>query len=280
MIRISGYIISLLLSLYGIDVIAKHDTHTFYTSGGSREDGGDIAELVSLYSQDKSSAFQDSIEYEDITEMDSLRLIERQDPGYRYIEGEKDTTWFPGIRIGVNIVRPLMVFPVSSRFGIEGVADFNLGTEYFAVVEGGYSKREYNEPDFNIRESGLFLRLGADKNYYTHFNDVVGLGVRLGFSVFDRKAPFAYVESGYWSDYSGHISSEIFFSQWAEVVAVLKTEVFPNIYMGWNIRGRLLLYNPSDKYVKDRYIPGFGPGDTNSSIGFDFYLYYRIPTRK
>jgi hypothetical protein len=182
-----------------------------------------------------------------------------------------------GLRIGFNLVRPLIVFPVPSRFGIEAVADYNIGPDYFAVAEGGFSGRDLNEPTYHLQERGMFFRIGADRNFYNHFNDVIGVGVRLGASIYNRGAPLINVEEGYWGDYSGTLATNTFFRQWAEVVFVIKTEIFSNFFLGWNLRGKILLIDGGDKYLDNRYIPGFGAGTSGSAAGFDFYIYYRIP---
>ncbi len=183
----------------------------------------------------------------------------------------------PGLRIGFNLVRPLMVFPVPSRFGIEGSADYNIGPDYFAVAEAGFSARDLNEPTYHLQERGMFLRIGADRNLYNHFDDVIGVGGRLGVSIYDRGAPLINVEDGYWGDYSGTLATNTFFRQWAEVVFVIKAEIFSNFFLGWTLRGKILLFDGGDKHLDDRYIPGFGAGTSNSAAGFDFYIYYRIP---
>jgi len=187
------------------------------------------------------------------------------------------TGYFPGLRIGVNVSRPIWTFAEPAKFGLEAVADFNMGPEYFVVAESGFSIRDLNEPDYQLKERGMFLRFGADRNFYKQFNDVVGVGARLGFALFTRGAPFISVEPGYWGDYKGSLPEETFFRQWFEVVLVLKTEIFSNVFMGWNLRGKLLLFDKGDKYMSERYIPGFGTGTVNSAAGFDFYIYYRIP---
>jgi hypothetical protein len=188
-----------------------------------------------------------------------------------------DTLMQPGLRIGVNIVRPLMVFPAPSRFGIEAVADYNFSQNYFAVAEGGVSRRSLDEPGYNLIERGVFFRIGADRPLYTYYNDVIAIGGRLGFSTFNRKAPHIIGYDPYWGSFTGSLPVETFFSHWAEVVLALKTEVFTNFFLGWNIRGKMLLAGRNDRHLEERYIPGFGEGNTNTIAGFDFYIYYRIP---
>lgn len=184
-----------------------------------------------------------------------------------------------GLRIGVNLSRPLMTYIEPSRFGLEAMADFNLGYDYFAVAEAGYSYREPEKPSYQLKENGLFIRLGADKNFYEQFNDVVALGARLGFSTYNRSAPTINLHGNYWGGFTGSLPGETFFKQWAEVVLVLKTELFSNFFLGWNLRGKLLLFGKEDRNMNDRYIPGFGSSDVNSTAGFDFYIYYRFPLK-
>jgi hypothetical protein len=195
------------------------------------------------------------------------------------VRAQADAIPSRGLRIGVNLSRPLMIYLEPSIFSMEAMADYNLGPAYFAVAEAGYAFRELDRPDYHLKERGFFMRLGADKNFYSEFNDVVALGARLGFSSFDRSVPFISVDENYWGGYTGSLGGESFFSQWAEVVIVLKTEIFRNIFLGWNLRGKIMLFSPEDKNMNERYIPGFGAGDANSAASFDFYIYYRFPLK-
>ncbi len=183
----------------------------------------------------------------------------------------------PGLRIGLNLVRPLMVFPLPSRFGIESVLDYNISPEYFVVAEAGVSRRSLNEPSYKLIERGAFMRIGADRNLYNHYNDVIAIGARLGFSLYERGAPRIFGEDPYWGSITGSLPPSVFFRQWAEVVLVLKTEIFTNILLGWNMRGKLLLPGRDDSHMAEFYIPGFGESSVNATAGFDFYIYYRIP---
>ena len=184
-----------------------------------------------------------------------------------------------GLRIGVNVVRPLLTYIEPSRFGLEAMADYNIGLDYFAVAEAGYSERSLDKPSYRMEERGMFMRIGADRNFYKQFDDVIGVGARLGFSSFTRSVPFISAEENYWGEFTGSLPDGTFFKQWAEVVFVLKTEIFTNVFLGWNLRGKVLLFDRKDENMNERYIPGFGAGDVNSAASFDFYIYYRFPLK-
>ncbi len=187
------------------------------------------------------------------------------------------TEYTPGLRFGFNVSRPLWTFAEPARMGFEIVSDFSLGPEYFGVAEAGYSMRDLDEPSYRLKENGLFLRAGGDRGLYRHNDDLIAVGVRAGVALWERDAPMIFVEQGYWGDYTGSVDSELFIRQWAEVVLALKAELFSNVFIGWNLRGKLLLFDRGDSHMNERYIPGFGVAETSSTLGFDFYLYYRFP---
>ncbi|TVR70892.1 MAG: hypothetical protein EA408_10480 [Marinilabiliales bacterium] len=190
--------------------------------------------------------------------------------------GVEDDWSYDGLRLGLNLSLPLWQFVVPDIYGAELVGDFKVGPGYFGVAEAGYSVRNLDEPSYRLEEKGLFLRIGGDRSFYQYNNDIIGAGARLGFSVRDRSASDIFVEQEYWGDYSGVIDSGLSFRQWAEVVLVIKAELSRNLFLGWNLRGKVLLFDRGDSHMSDVFIPGFGAGDRKSTLGFDFYIYYRF----
>ncbi len=190
--------------------------------------------------------------------------------------GIEDDRYYDGLRLGLNLSLPLWQFVVPEIYGAELVGDFKVGPEYFGVAEAGYSVRKLDEPSYRLHEKGVYLRIGGDKSFYKYNNDIFGVGARLGFSLRDRSAADIFVEQDYWGDYSGALDSGLSFRQWAEVVLVIKAELSSNLFLGWNLRGKVLLFDRGDSHMADRFIPGFGAGDTKSTVGFDFYIYYRF----
>jgi hypothetical protein len=195
------------------------------------------------------------------------------------VPGLYDTIPVPGLRFGVNIIRPLLAFYEPMGWGAELTADYTPGNAFFAVAETGFSLRNFEEQDYRIEQNGMFFRLGADRNFYNQFDDVVAVGARLGASFYRRSAPFITIDDGYWGGYTGVVDEEFFFRQWLEVVVVLKTEIFNNVFFGWNLRGKVLLFDRADRHMDERYIPGFGGGSSTTNAGFDFYIYYRFPLK-
>jgi hypothetical protein len=71
------------------------------------------------------------------------------------------------------------------------------------------------------------------------------------------------------------------FAQWVEIGTGVKVEVFKNIYLGWSLRGRMLLSKTMGQNGVFPYIiPGYGQGENSSNFGVNYSIYYQIPLMK
>ncbi len=260
--QISGYIISIAFCMLAFPAFAQEVP-----------DAPDQA----MPDRDQTGAGQPPVPVQEVPGDPDQAMPVQDDPVSEEPIEDRFPDYFPGLRIGVNLTLPLMVLPEPAGFGLEAVADYSFNPEYFGVAEAGFSRRHLDDPGYQLRERGFFLRLGGDKNFYQQFNDVIAVGARLGFAAYQRSAPAVSLEPGYWGEYQGGLPADYFFRQWAEVVIVLKTEIFTNIFMGWNLRGKVLFLDKGDKLMDNRHIPGFGTSGSRTNAGFDFYIYYRIP---
>ncbi|MBA4322869.1 MAG: hypothetical protein C0408_08645, partial [Odoribacter sp.] len=62
-----------------------------------------------------------------------------------------------------------------------------------------------------------------------------------------------------------------------EVSPGVKTEIFKNVSIGWNLRLRLMVYSGSDKHIKPVSVPGYGNGAKSFSPGINYYIIFNIP---
>jgi hypothetical protein len=65
-----------------------------------------------------------------------------------------------------------------------------------------------------------------------------------------------------------------------ELVGAIKTELFPNFFLGWSIRYKLLLNPQMDPLFTPLIVPGYGRGSRDRGIGFTYSVYYKIPLLK
>ncbi len=182
-----------------------------------------------------------------------------------------------GLRIGFD----LSSAAISAIEG-EGVeagftADMNFKESYFAVADLGYVNRVKKGPGYEISQDALYFRAGADYNFYERDNDVIAFGLRYGLSTFRHKGDKVVVENPLWGNYTGEMSGNNLGAQWIEAVFSLKTELSGNIFLGWSLRGKVMLSSKSDENMEEWHIPGYGMSGNPSTLGVNFYIFYRIP---
>ena len=57
----------------------------------------------------------------------------------------------------------------------------------------------------------------------------------------------------------------------------MKVEVVKQVYLGWSIQGKLLLFNTHGNEIEPYEIPGFGRADKNAVFGFNYFISLHVP---
>lgn len=191
--------------------------------------------------------------------------------------------FFQGITAGVDIFGLLNKALGSDITGSEAYVEANLLNRFFPVVEIGYGKMDTtdDETDIHYKTSAPYFRVGMDYNVFykkPHLPGYFTVGLRYGFSSFkyDMQAP------GLTDPNWGHITVPVSYegvksnAGWLELVLGLKTNVFKDFYMGFNIRYRSRLSMKKHENTEPYYIPGYGRGKSNN-FGILYHLSYRLP---
>ena len=196
-------------------------------------------------------------------------------------EPEKLTT--RGFRFGIDGSPFIENMIMPERTGWEIVADYQLRREWFLATELGYQAVNVNEENFDYDLSGSYLKLGFDYDIVKSINteDIITFGLRYGLSPYKHSANNIVIEN-YWGDLQESFSEESFNAHWVELVFGMKTELWfaKNVFMGWSLRGGLYLFGKKDKRMDAFIIPGYGKGDRNIVLNYNWTLMYRIPFKK
>lgn len=192
----------------------------------------------------------------------------------------------PGIRVGVDVLQPLMGILLKDRTGGEASIDLRFANNYFVVGEAGFQHSSIDSTVFHYKGNGAFLRIGIDKNLLTNpkfkGNDVVTLGIRYGTSLMTNSASGIVIPTSYWTpvplvtDIPGHT----FMTHWLELKAGIRAEVLRNFFIGWSLSGKVMLGSGHPDGLTPYLVPGFGKGNSNTVFGFNYYFCYVIPFRK
>ena len=108
----------------------------------------------------------------------------------------------------------------------------------------------------------------------------ITVGFRYGVSIFSHKLEDAFVPSDYWGDLIVNPYENNLTGHWLELVGGLKTEVAPNLFLGWSFRYKFLLNPEMDPYVIPQLVPGYGKGTATRGFGFTYSIFYKIPLFK
>ncbi len=186
-----------------------------------------------------------------------------------------------GIRLGFDISRIAVPFLEEGRVEYDGSVDLRINKDLDPVIEIGWGDFETEGMNFLYRSTGFSLRTGIDKNYLKKDNvNNMGMffaGVRYGVSFFKHESTDLKISDPYWGDFSGAIPMKNMNAHWLEFSTGIRAKIFNNIYLGWSLRGRLLLYKSDDLNMSPNYIPGFGKVNGRTNLGFRYSVFYQLP---
>lgn len=211
----------------------------------------------------------------------SFSLLGQVDRSQQIEEPYKDRY---GIRVGLDLVRPAYSLFDENKKGLEIVGDYRIADRWFIAAELGYSEQTTEEDYFSFDTKGQYIKAGVDYNAYKNWigmENVIVVGLRYGFSTFEHglnqytvnRNPFVpeRIETDP-GDFAGLNAS------WAELVLGLKVEVLHNVFMGFSMRGNVLISSTEPENFKNLYVPGFERVYVNDfGFSFNYTISYLIP---
>ncbi len=196
---------------------------------------------------------------------------------------QNDTIYHPALRIGFDVSGPARQLVEPETSTMELSLDYEWMENFFAVLEAGILNVQIEKESHIYQADGKFFRAGADFNLLGpqpgSLNDLVLISLRYGFSTMDHKAPYILIPDPFWGDHRSSLSPEKFRAHWLEAGLGLKTELFRNLFIGWGLRGRLLLSKTREPEMEPYFIGGFGKSNNNTSLMLHYHIAYRIPFR-
>lgn len=195
--------------------------------------------------------------------------------------GAQDSIKVPlNIRIGFDAVGPVSYFKDRNNLNIEGFLSIDRNTKSSLVLEAGYQNFQYSQYNYSYRSEGVFIRGGIDFNTIHPFlaqgKYFAGVGLRYGLSIYNSEiSSFRY--ENYWGSGTGSIASSLHAAHFIEISPGIKTEVFKNVSIGWNLRLRLMVYPGTSKDLKPVSVPGYGNGVKSFSPGMNYHIIINIP---
>ncbi len=194
-----------------------------------------------------------------------------------------DTLFAPSIRVGLDVsglARHLLEPEVMDS---ELSVDIEWRKNHFLALEAGLVSVNVDKESHRYQSDGFFFRLGPDFNVLGRGdhnpNDLVLLSFRYGYGRLKQEAPFILISDPYWGDFEDALDSESYQAHWLEAGLGLKAEVFRHFFVGWALRGRLLVARSSRTGMDPYIISGYGKHSGSTNLMLHYHLMYRIPLR-
>jgi len=202
-------------------------------------------------------------------------------------EEAKDTTTYKdryGLRIGIDVVRPIMSATSDDSNGFEIVGDYRVSKRFFIATELGYRDQTTQEDFFNFSTKGEYIKVGVDYNAYKNWigmENMIVVGLRYGFSTFNQTVNEYLINTDPFVPNRIESDQEIFnglTAHWLEFVLGLKVEVLHNVFLGVSFRGNTMLTSSQPDNFKSLYVPGFEKVFVNNNgFSFNYTVSYLIP---
>ncbi|MDT0556821.1 DUF6048 family protein [Patiriisocius hiemis] len=194
-----------------------------------------------------------------------------------------------GLRLGVDLAKPVRTFAEEGYTGFEILGDFRISDAFYIAGEIGTEDKDFDEENLKANTTGSYIKLGADYNAYNNWfglNNAIFIGLRYGFSTFTQE-----LES-----YTVYTNNQVFFptereinqefsgltGSWAELQVGIKTEVLNNLYLSINLQLKRKISEDVPNNFGNLFIPGFNSTNDFSEFGagYGYTISYLIPIFK
>lgn len=208
------------------------------------------------------------------------------------VETDSDTIPTPneyGLRIGVDLAKPLRTLLEDGYTGFEVMADFRITKKLYIAGEFGNEKSERIESNLSSKSTGSYLKIGADINAYNNWfglNNAIYFGLRYGISqfnqellsyqIYDTNQTFPTTVNTERKEYTGLTAN------WIELIFGIKAEVLPHLFLSVNLQLKRKIAEDTPDNFNNLYIPGFNRTYDFSSfgVGYGYTISYLIPIFK
>jgi len=193
-----------------------------------------------------------------------------------------------GIRLGIDVSKPIITFFDKQNKGIEMVGDIRILNNYYLATEIGNTTKTTNEDYINFTTKGSYIKVGFNYNAYKNWvgmRNEIYVGLRYGISFFSQTLNnYTPNATGTYFN-SAPIETGTKFSglnaQWYALLFGMKVETFKNLYLGASVSFNKMISTKEPENFKNLYVPGFNRVFLNDSgVSFNYTLSYLIPIIK
>ncbi|MDC7997802.1 DUF6048 family protein [Gilvibacter sediminis] len=195
-----------------------------------------------------------------------------------------------GLRVGLDLAKPLRTALEDGYTGFEITADFRVSKRFYAALELGTEEKERNEENLNSVARGSYFKIGADFNAYDNWpglNNSIFAGLRYGFATFKQELVSygIYTTDQSLQEFELRDNPQTFEglnASWVELIVGVKTELFNNLFLSLNVQLKNRISETKPENFDNLYIPGFNRtyDESKFGVGYGYTISYLIPIFK
>ena len=201
-----------------------------------------------------------------------------------------------GLRVGIDLVKPVLSAVKTNYNGFEIVADYRVKKNLYIAAEIGVAEQIKRRDTYAFTASGPYISAGFNYNTFKNWLEMdneIYIGARYGFSVFDQRVDeYTIYQKGtaingisgpYFEPRRNIVPKryEDLTAHWMGLLFGLKVETFKNLYLGANIQFNFMLAQTQPDHFKNLFVPGFNKVySTGTGLSFGYTISYRIPLYK
>ena len=205
------------------------------------------------------------------------------------VDLKNDTIDKFGIRAGIDLNKIIRSASNSYYTGLSINVDIRIKKSLYIFSEIGNEEKKINSDYLNSTVKGTYLKGGLNfkLNNDIKTENLFYSGLILGFSNFNQSIDNYTIyntNSTYWGE--SYIDESLSLSNlnavWFEIVFGLKTEIFNNLFLGFELQLKNVLKQKNSLGITNFYIPGFNRtyDSSNFGAGFSYTISYLIPIIK
>jgi hypothetical protein len=185
-----------------------------------------------------------------------------------------------GIRIGTDIIALVKTNVQDDFNGWEVNADVDFSRYYLAVDYGRWA-RNYPGDLIDYSNVGNYWRAGVDVNFLTKDveRNMFFIGARYGRSNFTEDLAIITTDP-VWGDLSQTYQNKDISARWLELTTGVRVKIWQSLWMGYTARFKFGMKANGAEVMLPHDVPGYGRTDRQTTWGFNYQIFMRIPFRK
>jgi hypothetical protein len=199
-----------------------------------------------------------------------------------------DTTAFKrdfrptGLRVGFDLINPVKSKIRDNYSAWEATADVDL-FRYLVSLDYGTAAVSYDRDSTgyttNYKSDGSYWRAGIGANFLTRDPDrnVFFIGLKYGRARYSEILNLNAYDS-IWGTRIDNYNTQNRSAGWIELASGIRVKVWKFIWMGYTGSIKFGLKS-KDGELKSAYVPGYGSTNKDTTFGFTYQVFFRIPFR-